>query len=64
MTPLKPHAELPVISSTKTRNWCRIYCEAKIHWDELKGLRNRQRIWADIEENLRRVDEYRREDRI
>ena len=64
MTPPKPQAELPVISSTNTINWCRVYYEVKIHWDELRGLRNRCRIWADIQEILRRIEEYRRGGRI
>lgn len=45
-------------------NWCRVYYEVKKNLEDLKGLQNRERIWADVEEILRRISEHRREGRI
>lgn len=45
-------------------NWCRVYYEVKMNWKKLKGLHNRERIWRDIEEILRRIDKYRGEGSI
>lgn len=52
ITPSKP---LPQIGT----NWCRIYYEVSKHGEGLKGLRNRQRIWTDVEEILERISKYR-----
>jgi hypothetical protein len=30
-------------------NWYQLYADIKRHWDELKGLQNRKRIWGEIE---------------
>lgn len=45
-------------------NWCRVYHEIMTHADELHGLRNRQRIWTDVEEILRRIQKHRDEGKI
>lgn len=45
-------------------NWCRVFYEVKVNWEALKGLQNRERIWEDIEEIFRRIDDYRDEGRI
>lgn len=45
-------------------NWCRVYYEVKKNWNALKGLQNRERIWKDVEEILKRIDEYRSEGKI
>ena len=47
-----------------TTNWCRVYYEIKTHWEDLKGLKNRQRIWADVTEILRRIQQYREAGKI
>ncbi|KAL3458757.1 hypothetical protein BJX64DRAFT_212746 [Aspergillus heterothallicus] len=41
-------------------DWHRVYAEIKTNWHQLKGLRNRQRIWEDVEEIMRRIDKYDR----
>ena len=45
-------------------NWCRVYYEVKANWKALKGLQNRERIWRDVEEILRKIDGYRSDGRI
>ena len=56
--------DLSAITSAEGINWCRLYYELKSHWEELKGLKNRQRIWEDVEEILRRIGKYREEGKI
>jgi hypothetical protein len=41
-----------------TTNWHKVYTQIKANWDRLKGLQNRQRIWEDVEEILRRIRKY------
>lgn len=41
-----------------------VYTLVTRHWAQLKGLQSRQRIWADCQEILRRVDGYRAEGRL
>ena len=31
-------------------DWHKLYCTVKFGWVDLKGLRNRKRIWEDVEE--------------
>ena len=45
-------------------DWWRLYRMVKFCWSELKGLRNRRRIWKDVEEIVRRIGVYRREGAI
>lgn len=45
-------------------NWYRLYCEVKTCSSTLKGLRNRKRIWRDVEEFVRRIDQYRADGKI
>ena len=45
-------------------NWCRLYYEIKTHWEELKGLQNRQRIWTDVVKILERIQKYRDEGKL
>lgn len=56
--------EPPITLPAENPNWCRVYYEIMTHADELHGLRNRQRIWTDVEEILRRIRKYRDEGRI
>ncbi|KAL3492121.1 hypothetical protein BJX62DRAFT_112669 [Aspergillus germanicus] len=39
-------------------NWHQVYTQIKANWDRLKGLQNRQRIWEDVEEIIRRIRKY------
>lgn len=39
-------------------NWHGIYTQIKKNWSSLKGLRNRQRIWEDVEEIIKRIEKY------
>ncbi|KAL2871596.1 F-box protein [Aspergillus lucknowensis] len=41
-----------------TTDWHRVYTQIKSNWGRLKGLRNRQRIWEDVEEVMRRIKKY------
>ncbi|CEL03816.1 hypothetical protein ASPCAL04959 [Aspergillus calidoustus] len=41
-----------------TTNWHQVYVQIKGNWGNLKGLRNRQRIWEDMEEIIRRIRKY------
>lgn len=56
--------EPPITLPAENPNWCRVYYEIMTHADELHGLRNRQRIWTDVEEILRRIRKYRDEGKI
>ena len=40
-------------------DWHRLYCIVKFGWIGLKGLRNRKRIWKEVEEIVRRIGKYR-----
>jgi hypothetical protein len=40
-------------------NWLKLY--TNLHRQEFKGLDNRERIWEDITEILRRIEVYRAE---
>ncbi|KAJ0423240.1 hypothetical protein BJY00DRAFT_278914 [Aspergillus carlsbadensis] len=48
----------PVRLPKVNTNWHRVYTQIKRHWHMLKGLRNRQRIWEDVEEIIRRIRKY------
>ncbi|EKV06411.1 hypothetical protein PDIG_77780 [Penicillium digitatum PHI26] len=39
-------------------DWCRVLVQIHLNWDKLKGLRNRQRIWMDVEEVVRRIRKF------
>lgn len=39
-------------------NWYEVYSAITRNWDKLKGLKNRRRIWKDVEEIIRRVKKY------
>ena len=45
-------------------NWYDCYCMLKSSWKDFKGLRNRERIWRDVEEIVTRIEKYRKEGRI
>ena len=40
-------------------DWYRLYCIVKFGWIDLKGLRNRKRVWKEVEEIVRRIGKYR-----
>lgn len=58
---LRRHREsLPIANvDVEKTNWYKLYCGITRNWKELKGLRNRERIWEDIEEIVRRMKRYR-----
>lgn len=39
-------------------DWRSVLVQIQLNWDKLKGLRNRQRIWVDVEEVVRRVRKF------
>lgn len=39
-------------------NWYMLYTGIKHHWDELKGLQNRRRIWKHLEKLIVDMDRY------
>lgn len=43
--------------------WHKLYCSIKSGWVGLKGLRNRKRIWKDVEEIVSRITKHRRSER-
>ncbi|KAL2831471.1 hypothetical protein BDW59DRAFT_169731 [Aspergillus cavernicola] len=52
-----PSAPLdPMKLPRANKNWHRVYTQIKRNWGMLKGLRNRRRIWEDIEEIIRRIE--------
>ncbi|KAL2061910.1 hypothetical protein VTL71DRAFT_7288 [Oculimacula yallundae] len=40
-------------------DWYFLYTKMKFGWQELKGLRNRKRVWKDINEIVTRIANYR-----
>lgn len=53
-----PSARPDVKLSRGNTNWHQVYVQIKQNWDRLKGLRNRQRIWDDVQEVMRRIKTY------
>lgn len=45
-------------------NWYHLYRDITVHWKDLKGLQNRQRIWKDIEEITSHLEYFRAEGKI
>ena len=45
-------------------DWYEFYCAMKSSSKNLKGLRNRKRIWQDLEEIIRRIDDLRKTNQI
>jgi hypothetical protein len=48
--------------SRASTNWHKVYTQIKAKWARLKGLHNRQRIWEDVEEIIRRIAKYEAQD--
>ena len=48
----------------KKMNWYKLYCSIMDRWDELKGLQNRKRIWEDMEEVVKLIEGYRKNNTI
>jgi len=58
-------AEPPCLKLPRANtDWYQLYHDITIHWDELKGLQNRRRIWKDVEEIISRITRYREAGRI
>lgn len=49
---------------TGSVDWYEWYRKCKFRQGDLKGLRNRRRIWQDVEEIVRRIQRYRKEGKI
>ena len=45
-------------------DWYELYCKCKVGCRNLKGLRNRKRIWRDVEEMVAKIQQYREEGKI
>ena len=41
-------------------DWFKLYTMLKGCWQDIKGLRNRKRIWKDVNEIMDRVERYRK----
>ncbi|CAI7640467.1 unnamed protein product [Penicillium crustosum] len=39
-------------------DWRRVLVQIQLNWDRLKGLQNRERIWVDVEEVVRRIRKF------
>ncbi|KAJ5240885.1 uncharacterized protein N7469_002476 [Penicillium citrinum] len=50
--------EMPnqLILPKESTNWHAIYTQIKKNWSNLKGLKNRKRIWEDVEEIMARIE--------
>ncbi|KAJ0418957.1 hypothetical protein BJY00DRAFT_286899 [Aspergillus carlsbadensis] len=46
------------ILSKSDTNWYRVFRQIRTQWPRVKGLRNRARIWTDVEEVIRRIRKY------
>ena len=40
-------------------NWYKLYRDIVANWEDLRGLRNRKRIWAHLEEIVSSIRRYR-----
>ncbi|KAI9744118.1 MAG: hypothetical protein M1818_002270 [Claussenomyces sp. TS43310] len=49
--------DLPIVET----DWRRLYQKIKNLWYDLKGLKNRRRIWKDVEEMVRLIERHRAE---
>ncbi|KUJ17088.1 uncharacterized protein LY89DRAFT_669511 [Mollisia scopiformis] len=47
-----------------TTMWYTLYMSIKFGFGQLMGVRNRRRVWQDVEEIWRRVERYKREGRL
>ncbi|CAH0031818.1 unnamed protein product [Clonostachys rhizophaga] len=54
-----PPQKLP--SEPDEVDWFSLYCTLSHNFENLKGLRNRKRIWKDCEEIVRQIKKYRAE---
>ncbi|KAH7384778.1 hypothetical protein BKA64DRAFT_681415 [Cadophora sp. MPI-SDFR-AT-0126] len=45
-------------------DWYFLYTKIKFAWQNLKGVRNRKRIWKDVNEIVNRIEKYRKEGKI
>ncbi|KAL4745036.1 hypothetical protein BDW72DRAFT_211818 [Aspergillus terricola var. indicus] len=55
----RPNLRAESVNLTKAgTNWRNVYTTIKRNWAHLKGLRNRQRIWEDVAEIIRRIQKY------
>lgn len=45
-------------------DWYQLYTLVTRNWSQLKGLRNRERIWKDVEEIVGRIQRFRAEGTI
>lgn len=45
-------------------DWYDWYCKWKSDGEDLKGLRNRRRIWRDVEGIVSRIQKFRKEGKI
>jgi hypothetical protein len=45
-------------------NWYQLYRDITVHWKELRGLWNRERIWRDVEEIVGQIKMLREEGKI
>ncbi|KAJ5817444.1 Major facilitator superfamily domain general substrate transporter [Penicillium robsamsonii] len=53
-TTIPDQVKLPRVNT----DWRRVFMQIQLNWHELKGLRNRQRIWVDVEEAVRRICKF------
>ncbi|SMR63724.1 unnamed protein product [Zymoseptoria tritici ST99CH_3D1] len=51
---------VPVLLPRFRTNWFKLYVALKKRGTEVPGLKNRERIWRDCEEIMRKIDEMRR----
>ncbi|KAF7590767.1 hypothetical protein BBP40_002383 [Aspergillus hancockii] len=58
MVPLTPEVPPQIKLPRGKTNWYELYTEIKRNWSDLKGLRNRKRIWEDVEEIITRIKKY------
>lgn len=57
LLPFPQEGPRPLTLPSET-NWHRVYTEIKQNWGRLLGLRNRQRIWENVGEIIKRIERY------
>ena len=60
----KPDAPKTVRLPSHKTNWYQLYRDITRNWKSLRGLRNRRRIWIDVEEIVTRIKKLREEGKL
>ena len=49
----------PITLPRAKTNWYKLFCDIRSNWSQLKGLRNRERIWKNVNEVVDAIQKAR-----